>query len=228
MSEKRAIDWESIEREFRAGVRSVREIAAEFGVSHVAIGKRADRDGWSRDLGAKIRARAEALVTKEAVTTQVTAATKVSERILVEANAEAIARVRMAHRTDISKARSLSLQLLAELEFQTGNQELFGQLQELMQPEADEDSSNAAKDRAFKLREAFNKAMSLGGRTKTMKDLADTLKTLIALEREAYGLGQPVIEADALDFNSPDVKVEGARRIAFALARANAAMQTVH
>lgn len=227
MSEKRAIDWESIEREYRAGILSVREIAASQGITHGAINKRAKRDSWDRDLNARIQAKADALVSKREVSASVSSEDLATERQIVEANAEAIARVRLAHRTDISKARALSLQLLAELEFQTGHQELFSQLQELMQPEAEEDAPKASKDRAYKLREAFEKAMSLGGRTKTMKDLADTLKTLIALEREAYGLGQVVIEPDALDFNSTEVKVEGARRIAFALARANA-MQTVH
>lgn len=228
MSEKRTIDWESIERDYRAGILSVREIAASQGITHGAINKRAKRDSWDRDLNARIQAKADALVSKREVSALVSSEDLATERQIVEANAEAIARVRMAHRTDISKARALSIQLLAELEFQTGHQDLFDQLQQLLQPEAEEDASNAAKDRAYKLREAFNKAMSLGGRTKIMKDLADTLKTLIALEREAYGLGQVVVEPDAVDFNSAEAKVEGARRIAFALARANAAIPTVH
>lgn len=64
---KKAPDWERIEADYRAGFLSVREIAAALGVSHVAIGKRAKRDGWERDLGAKIKAKAEALVTSRTV-----------------------------------------------------------------------------------------------------------------------------------------------------------------
>ena len=41
-------DWEAIEREFRAGIRSLREIGAEYGVTEGAIRKRAKRDGWQR------------------------------------------------------------------------------------------------------------------------------------------------------------------------------------
>lgn len=39
-------DWESVEREYRAGVLSVREIGKAAGVSHVAVLKKAKREGW--------------------------------------------------------------------------------------------------------------------------------------------------------------------------------------
>ena len=35
-----AIDWEAVEREYRAGVKTLRQIADEFGVSNPAIVKR--------------------------------------------------------------------------------------------------------------------------------------------------------------------------------------------
>ena len=67
---KKETDWESIERDYRAGLLSVREMAATYGVSHVAIMKRAKKDGWERDLSAKIKAKAEALVTTREVTNE--------------------------------------------------------------------------------------------------------------------------------------------------------------
>jgi hypothetical protein len=62
MGEKRVIDWGSIEREFSAGIKTDREIGREFSVSHVSIGKRAVKYGWTKDLSAKIKAKAEAKV----------------------------------------------------------------------------------------------------------------------------------------------------------------------
>lgn len=52
-------DWEAVERDYRAGLLSVREIGLAHGVSHTAINKRAKKHGWDRDLKGKIRAKAE-------------------------------------------------------------------------------------------------------------------------------------------------------------------------
>jgi hypothetical protein len=46
------IDWELIERDYRAGVLSVREVAASQGITHGAINKRAKREGRSAGIQA--------------------------------------------------------------------------------------------------------------------------------------------------------------------------------
>ncbi len=61
-------DWEAIERAYRAGLLSIREIASTQGITHGAINKRAKRDGWERDLRAKLQAKADSLVSKRTVT----------------------------------------------------------------------------------------------------------------------------------------------------------------
>jgi len=58
VTEKRTIEWDLIEPHYRAGIRSLKDIGKEFGVSDAAIIKRAKRDGWVRDLAAKIQAKA--------------------------------------------------------------------------------------------------------------------------------------------------------------------------
>ena len=182
---KTAPDWERIEADYRAGLLSVREIAAAQGVSHVAIAKRARRDGWERDLGAKIKAKAEALVTSRTVTKEVTAERAVTDRAIIEANAEVIANVRLAHRKDIGRARSLAMALLAELEAQTTDRELFAKVAEMLSGGTEEDQI-ALPD---KMMDLYRAVTSLPGRTKTMKDLGDTLHKLITLERDAYNIG---------------------------------------
>lgn len=178
--EKKAPDWERIEADYRAGLLSVREIAAAQGVSHVAIGKRAKRDGWERDLKAKIKAKADALVTKAEVTKSVTTEQAVTERLIVEANAQVIAEVRIKHRSDITKARRLAMSLLAELEAQTDNTDLLAQLAEAIA--ASEESPDG-------LMKAFQRVTSTAGRIDSMKKLAESLKVLIGMEREAYEVG---------------------------------------
>lgn len=173
-------DWEAIERAYRAGVLSVREIAAAHEVSHTAINKRAKREGWDRDLKAKIKAKADALVSKREVSTEVSSKQAETEREIIELNAEVIANIRMAHRGDISRSRRLTNKLLDELEGLTDNRQLFEELGELMR-EPDDNGQDKRND-------LYNKIIDLPGRTKTMKELAETLKTLVALERQAYDL----------------------------------------
>ena len=49
------IDWEAIEREYRAGIKSIRRIGKEFGLTHRSVGQRAACEGWERNLAEKIR-----------------------------------------------------------------------------------------------------------------------------------------------------------------------------
>lgn len=175
-------DWEAIERAYRAGLLSIREIATEYGVSHTAINKRAKKEGWDRDLKAKIKAKADSLVSKREVSSQVSTRNPETEREIIESNATVIANVRMAHRGDIRRSRGLVNKLLDELESVSDNVDLFEELGELMHSPDDKGMD--------KLNDLYHKVVSLPSRSKTMKDLADTLKSLIGLERQAYGLDE--------------------------------------
>lgn len=186
---RKSPDWERIEYDYRAGVLSIREIASQHGITHGAVNKRAKKEGWERDLKAKIKAKAEALVSKRAVSTEVSTKRADTERQVVESNAEAIANVRMAHRGDISRSRRLANKLLDELEALTDNRELYDELGELLrQPD----------DRGMdRMNDIYHKVISLPGRTKAMKELAETMKTLISLERQAYDLDSKLGGSDS-------------------------------
>lgn len=190
-------DWERIEQLFRAGLLSVREIAAACGVSHTAINKRSKAEGWDRDLNAKIKAKADSLVSKREVSTKVSTETLATERGIVEANAEVIADIRLAHRGDISRSRRLTNKLLDELEALTDEQGTIKQLIEQMK-DGDHEDGEAMSD----MLALANKMGALPTRTKTMKELAETLKTLVVLERQAYGLDEKEKSADADDLSS--------------------------
>lgn len=181
-------DWERIESDYRAGLLSLREIAARNGITEGAIRKRAKRDEWTRDLAAKVRAKAEDLVRRQAVRETVRAEGKATERVLIEANAQVIATVRSSHRVDIGRARALCMALLAELEGATADVPALASLGEMMRT-ADENGTD-------KLNDIYRAVISLPERTKTMKALAESLKHLVAIEREAYGIAEGVGDAD--------------------------------
>lgn len=180
-----APDWERIEHDYRAGLLSLREIAGQHGLTHGAINKRAKRDGWVRSLASKIQARAEQLVSTQAVSTPVSAETRATERQIIEANAERIAQVRSEHRQDIGRGRKLVIDLLAELETQTAGIEVFERLGELMDKSGEDENGRPIVD---KLNEAYHKVIGFSGRVGNIKALSEALKNLVALERQAYGL----------------------------------------
>jgi hypothetical protein len=57
---KQRPDWESVERQYRIGDLSLREIGRQFDVTHAAIRKHAAKEGWTRDSGARIGTNAKA------------------------------------------------------------------------------------------------------------------------------------------------------------------------
>lgn len=181
-AEKKVIDWEKIELDYRSGVKSLREIASEQCVSDTAIRKRAKRDDWVRDLSAKIKAKADDLVRKEQVRSEVRTQSTISEKETIDANASLVASVRLSQRKDIQRSRKIAMSLFDELEHQVGieNVENLEKLGELLR--SDDDKGRDA------LNDLYMKIISMPGRVKSMKDLSDTLKTLIALERQAFGL----------------------------------------
>ncbi|HEO9697891.1 hypothetical protein [Morganella morganii] len=173
-------DWEAIESAYRAGVMSLREIASQHDISEGAIRKRAKRDDWSRDLNAKIKARSDDMVRKQEVRRQVRSETALSERVLIEATAEVITNVRMEHRGDIRRARELANALFDELSAECADVAALEKLGELM-IEPDDNGRD-------KLNELYRAVISLPERVKSAKALSETLKNLIGLERQAYGL----------------------------------------
>lgn len=54
MSKKnKPVDWEAIEKDYRAGAMGIRELARWYQISDTAIRKRAKAEGWSRPEDAK-------------------------------------------------------------------------------------------------------------------------------------------------------------------------------
>lgn len=189
---RKTIDWESVEIQYRAGIRSLKDIGSEFGVSDAGIVKRAKRDGWVRDLRAKIQAKADAKVSESLVSAEVSAQTMVRERQVIEANAQAVADVRLAHRRDIHRARRLTNALLDELEQQTdpATLALLTDLGDMLRSQDDKGVD--------KLNDLYHAIIGLPERSKTLKVLAESLQKLVDMERTAFGM-----DKDAEQRNDP-------------------------
>lgn len=190
-NDKPQVDWERIELDYRAAVKTLRQIADEHGISHGAINKRAKRDGWERNLTEKIQAKADALVSKAAVSKEVSKEGRIAENAVIEANALTQAGVRLAHRADIERTRRLCMGMLTELEQQSADPALITEAADILRSTPPEEMT---KEKRAKLAEAAAKAGSLQARSGVMRSLAESLKSLIALERQAFGIREEMPE----------------------------------
>lgn len=165
-------DWEAIEREYRTGQLSIREIARLYGITHPAIVAKAAKHGWTRDLSAQVRREARARLVTGEVTETVTNAE------LVNAAANRAVAVVKDHRVLLKTGRMLIGRLVQELIETTEKQEEIG--------EAIEAETN--DDRDSRRRTQMLRAVSLPARAATMRDLSAAMKNVVQMERLSYAL----------------------------------------
>ena len=175
-------DWEPIERLYRAGMLSIREIGREYDISDKAIRNKAKAAGWERDLTQKVseQVRAE-LVRSES------AASPRTEREIVEAAAATVVQVVRSHRVRIKQGNALVELLTKQLTDVASKRDAFESAIEL---ECAEDKSPA---RMAKLMAA----VSLGSHASIAVNLANATKTWVGLERQAFGLKDNVEDGKA-------------------------------
>lgn len=180
MSDRVNVNWESVELAYRANVKTVAQIAKEFGIKDSTLRSRAKRNGWSRDLSKRIRLEADKIVNENAVKREVGRLENM-DNTTVEENAKLTASIRISHRKDIGTARQLSMMLLDDLKAQIGTdnrQRLEDLFIAALQAEAVDVSAL----------EAYERVISLTNHVRVMKDLADIMTKFVTLERQAYGL----------------------------------------
>lgn len=204
-------DLVRLEVDYRAGVLTIREIGLKHGMSHVMVLKhaRAANPPWERDLKSRIKAKADDIVNKITANSEASArgeitvpvtetlagnrpvVTEQDEAEVVQVNAMAQAQVRLRHRDAIKRFRVLALRLLCEIEAQTELVPHFGTLREKLDQAL---RANPEDVSALLARSDVEALLSTPTRVKPLKDLAEVLRTLIALEREAFGIA--AIKAD--------------------------------
>jgi len=112
MAKRKPVDWEAIEREYRAGQLSVREIARIHGVHHTTITAKAKRGGWIQDKSETIRTAIRAKTSTPRTTTGTTTALS---RVVDTAVERGVQIVR-GHQTLISRLLSITDHMTTFLE----------------------------------------------------------------------------------------------------------------
>jgi len=179
MENKKNIDWLAVESDYRPNILSLREIGNKHGCTEGAIRKRAKKEGWSRDLTAKIRAKAEDIVRREAVRSEVRSEySKATEQEVIEANAKKHADIDSSHRWITSLLSDVNISLIQELQAQNEHKEDLEKLGEMLR--------NPDQYGNDKLNDIYMKAISFPGRVDCAKKITDSTKVSVELQRKVY------------------------------------------
>lgn len=172
--ERRVIDWEAIERAFRAGVLSIREIAKLNDVSDKAIRNRAKDAGWQRDLTERVNEK----VRTELVRSESALEARTNEREIVEVAAATVVQVVRGHRSRIKQGNELVELLTKQLLDVAGKRDEFEAVIE----------ATTADDKSAERYSRLMKAVSLGTHATIAVNLAAATKTWVSLERQAFNI----------------------------------------
>jgi hypothetical protein len=184
-------DWERVEVDYRAGILTLREIGKKVGVSHQAITQKAKREGWDRDLHARIKARAEALVAKRALAAanlpaKVSRVGKATERATVEAAAEELSHVLSGRKAMVERLRATAVKLASEMEGMGANPPILAALRSLAEKIED---VGVRRDALMQINE-LELVSTLETRISLFAKLMSGAGSLFSIEADAYGLSK--------------------------------------
>jgi len=212
---RRRVDWEAVERDYRTGRFTLRELETQHGVSYAQISRKAKELGWSKDLREVIKQATDAAVLRETVTK---AQKDTTDTVLVAA--EVNKQVILSHRTGLQALADVKRALLSQI---AQVAQMLPDLAEVIEMVRQPDDNGV--DRA---NDALRKAMSRSALVDDLKKLADVDEKVRKGEREAFGLdagadgdvnGQPLTK-DMTD-------AERAVRLSRAINDSPAAMQAL-
>ncbi len=169
------IDWEAVERDYRTGKHTLRELEAQHYVSYAEISRKAKKLGWTKDLREVIKQATNAALLRESITT---AQKDVTETILVAA--EIGKYVILGHRTGLNRLTEVKIKLLAQIEQAVENMVDLAEVIDMVR--------NPDKQGMDRANDALRKAMERGALVDDLKKLADVDEKVRKGEREAFSL----------------------------------------
>jgi hypothetical protein len=104
---RRKPDHDAIERDYRLGTYTLRELAAQHGCSHQAIARMAKTKGWTQDLCKAVRAATNATLIQDAVATSIAKSGQAVANS-VQAAAEVNKKIILGHRARLSEVTAIA------------------------------------------------------------------------------------------------------------------------
>lgn len=175
------VDWEAVERDWRAGIKSKAQMSKDHGVSRPAIEKHFASLKIERDLSEKIRQKANALVAAAAVADRLQA----TEIEIVDANAQNNAAAQNKQIEDIEAHNEYLDKMFSQLLALQNGGDLLDKLEELVNtPNAEGDSTIPEKLLAM-----FRYVTSIPGQV-------DTGKKFFEMYRMRFDMTRKVLRID--------------------------------
>lgn len=177
--QRRRVDWDAVQRDYRTDTLTLRELAVKHGANHATIARRAEREGWKKDLTEAIRQATNTRLIAETVQQKCDSAQQnATDAVLVAA--EVNTQVILKHRAGLGRLTAIKEKLLSQIE-QAAEQmpDLAEVIEMVRQP--DDNGIDRAND-------ALRKAMGRGALVDDLKKLAEVDERVRKGEREAFGL----------------------------------------
>jgi hypothetical protein len=205
--EKRArVDWDAVERDYRTGNFTLRELGSKHGCDHAAVARKVKKLEWTQDLSKAVREATKAKLINEAVNNAVNAGQQAVTNTVLAA-AETNKQVILGHRNELRDLRDIAASLAGELR----QAALLAEEAELL-AQIVAGTGAEPKDEA-EARRVVNKALALSTRVGCAKALAETYSKLHSGERTAFGLDEAAPETpDGVDSITD---TDAARRVAY-------------
>ncbi len=180
-------DWEAIERDYRTGSFTLRELAKKHDANHATIGRRAEKEGWTKDLTTAIRQATNAKLIEDSIQHHCDSARQnatATVLVLAEANKQVI----LSHREGLSQITEIKHVLLGQIKQAAENMTALSEVIEMVR-NPDENGIDRAND-------ALRKAMGRSALVDDLKKLAEVDERVRKGEREAFGLDVDVAPQD--------------------------------
>lgn len=202
MGRRNDIDWELIGRDFRLGELSMNQLVEKHRVNRASIYKKANAEGWTRDLSEQVRvatkAKVNAAIIDKATEKQ---QSNIKDALSVEVIATKRADVVIEHQAKASKLLLIFERLIDKLNDQLNSTKSIEEIAKML---AENDPSAL---------QALSKALGLSTAFSNLKAAADALEKIVKVERQAHNIDE---DEDAKNKN----KMPAFEAAVFALAEA--------
>ncbi len=207
---KRKTDWEAVERDYRTGKYTLRELETKHGANNGLISRKAKKEGWTQDLAIAIKQATSAKLAAQLVSKEVSKSQqKVSSTI--DAAATMGMNVILGHRKGLKRITGIKEQLLTQIEQTAAEMPAIANVLEFLR-QPDENGIDRAND-------ALKKMLGRSALVDDLKKLADVDEKVRKGEREAFDLDEPQDDKTAERDTSRYTDAERAVKLAYLMSK---------